>query len=145
MATVFLTGYEGDTLDTFLEKIEDNGITAVIDIRELPLSRKSGFSKFSLEEALSSNGVAYYSFRELGSPSELRKELRMTHDYLSFFTEYRNYIHTEDGIVDNLANIVTQEDAPALLCFEKNTHLCHRTIVADELKRKYPRLNLISL
>lgn len=145
MATVFLTGYEGETLDAFLAKLESNDVSAVIDIRELPLSRKNGFSKSSLAETLDSSGVAYYHLPELGSPSELRKELRATHNYRTFFAEYRSHIRSEGSIVDHLAKIVSQEDAPALLCFEKYTHLCHRTIVADELKRRYPKLNLISL
>jgi uncharacterized protein (DUF488 family) len=50
MATsqVFTIGYEGRDIDEFVICLKDFNITRLIDVRELPLSRKRGFSKSTL-------------------------------------------------------------------------------------------------
>lgn len=42
---VFSIGYEGLTIDSFLNKLIANNITVVVDIRNNPQSMKYGFSK----------------------------------------------------------------------------------------------------
>lgn len=144
-ATLFLTGYEGETVKVFLEKLEDSKITSVIDVRETPLSRKNGFSKNSLQDILSSVGIDYYHFPELGSPAELREELHSSGDYLSFFKKYRNYIRNEEESIRAVSAVINEDKSPALLCFEKVTDLCHRTILASEILKVNPHLQVIQI
>ena len=49
---VFTIGYEGATMETFLAALEDAGVQRVIDVRQLPLSRRPGFSKAPLAATL---------------------------------------------------------------------------------------------
>ena len=46
--TVFTIGYEGLDIGAFMSLLAEHGIETVVDIRELPLSRKPGFSKKAL-------------------------------------------------------------------------------------------------
>ena len=42
---LFTLGYEGLDIDAFVARVRDAGIRVIVDVRELPLSRKKGFSK----------------------------------------------------------------------------------------------------
>ena len=144
-ATLFLTGYEGETMEAFLEKLEGNEITSVIDVREIPLSRKNGFSQNPLQNALLSRDIEYYHFPALGSPTVLREELRASGDYLSFFKKYRNYIKNEKDSIHAVSTLINEDKNPAMLCFEKTSDLCHRTIVTSEILRISPSLRVIQI
>jgi uncharacterized protein (DUF488 family) len=145
MNELFLTGYEGEKIDDFLTRLESTQVTAVVDVREIPLSRKNGFSGNSLEKELSVRGIRYYPFSELGSPGEIREELYSTGDYLSFFKQYRKYLHTKKTSIKNLDELISNEKRATLLCFEKNHELCHRSIIANELIKIHPHLQVIPL
>src|SRR3546814_18177557 len=45
---LYTIGYAGQTLEGFLRRLKQVGVLTVVDVRELPLSRKSGFSKRAL-------------------------------------------------------------------------------------------------
>lgn len=142
MPKLYLTGYEKETIEKFLNKLEKSGITAVIDVREIPLSRKNGFSKVNLEKTLKERGIEYYHFPELGSPSKIRTELKATGDYLEFFRAYRRHAKNKFVTVKNVLNIIQNKKHSALLCFEKDCDLCHRTILASELLKLNPHLQV---
>jgi uncharacterized protein (DUF488 family) len=57
--TVFTIGYEGLDIDTFVSMLAEYNIETVVDIRELPLSRKRGFSKTALTGVLNLSGLEY--------------------------------------------------------------------------------------
>jgi uncharacterized protein (DUF488 family) len=52
-------GYEGLDIDAFMSLLAENDIETVVDVREMPLSRKPGFSKKALEAALNLSGRDY--------------------------------------------------------------------------------------
>ena len=45
---IFTIGYEKSTIDEFVDRLADAEIEVLVDVRELPLSRKKGFSKNGL-------------------------------------------------------------------------------------------------
>lgn len=52
----YTIGYEGRELDEFVARLREQRIQVLIDIREKPASRKPGFSKTPLREALEEAG-----------------------------------------------------------------------------------------
>lgn len=46
--SLFTFGYEGLTIEAFIARLNEAGVRTIIDVRELPLSRKKGFSKGSV-------------------------------------------------------------------------------------------------
>ena len=146
MSTLYLTGYEKETIDQFVKKLEKAGITTVIDVREIPLSRKNSFSKINLSRILSHKGIHYFHLPELGSPSTIRYKLKHDKiDYLEFFNLYRKYVVSKSRTLSKVIDILKSNGTSCLLCFERNSDLCHRSIVASELLKINQNLRVIPL
>src|SRR5476649_1046545 len=56
---LYTFGYEGLGVGEFIDRLRTAGVGTVVDVRELPLSRKKGFSKQSFAEALRAAGIEY--------------------------------------------------------------------------------------
>lgn len=61
-------GHEGQTIDSFLSELLAMGVSRLVDVRLTPVSRKRGFSKSALAQALAGAGISYEHRRELGNP-----------------------------------------------------------------------------
>ena len=70
---IYTIGYEGLNIDSFMSLLRENGVETVVDIRELPLSRKPGFSKKVLASTLSASGFEYTHISDLGCPKPIRR------------------------------------------------------------------------
>ena len=137
MPHLFLTGYEQESVEEFISKLLKHDITTVIDVREIPLSRKNGFSKNRLAPILNANGIKYYHLPRFGSPSVIRNDLKSgKDDYLEFFKKYRKYIQGERSAFKDLFEIINNNGKTTLLCFEKDNDLCHRSILANEILKR---------
>lgn len=145
MKKVYLTGYENEDIKDFLQKLKNSHITTLIDIREKPLSRKAGFSKNQLRELLEKENIKYFHMKELGSPSLMRSKLRGSGDYLPFFKAYRTYLTQNNQVIEDLTNIIYANGNSALMCYERNSDLCHRSIVANELIKTDQNFKIIPL
>lgn len=130
--TLFTSGYEGVGLDDFINQLKENNVQILIDIREKPLSRKKGFSKKPLTEALSLENINYLHLRDLGSPSELRKKLRKDKDYSYFFDKFSSHLSSKKETLTRVLEVI-QDSIACLLCYEKNHEECHRKLVVQEL------------
>src|SRR6185312_9902836 len=102
MRHLITIGYEGACLEDFLRTLVQLRVDTVVDVRELPLSRKKGFSKIRLSTALAQIGVGYRHERGLGCPREIRVDLRSTHDYVGYFAAFEKYLRTKDDVVDSI-------------------------------------------
>ena len=69
-------GYEGKTLDEFIGELKRSGVDMVLDVRAVAASRRPGFSKTALSNALRENGIDYRHFRALGTPAAGREAAR---------------------------------------------------------------------
>lgn len=132
---VFTIGYEGLEPDSFVAYLKYWKIDAIADVRDLPLSRKKGFSKSPLIGLLSKHNIEYMSCKDLGAPKELREELHLSGNYNRFFEKYRKKISNSGQSLENLHKILSEGKKIALLCFERDPEKCHRKIIAEELKK----------
>jgi uncharacterized protein (DUF488 family) len=99
----------------------------------MPLSRKKGFSKTTLREYLAENSIQYVHMRDLGSPKEVRENLKATGNYKVFFqTMDQHLTQVMDTIV--LAHRYVKENTCCLMCFERIPETCHRSLVAQKIK-----------
>lgn len=133
---LFTIGYEGLSQGGFLKWLQSFDINVVADVRELPLSRKKGFSKNGLSDFLSKQDIQYLSYRELGVPKDRRDQLKASGDYESFFRLIRKSISGKTEQLDNICRMIHEGKKVALLCYEKDPQKCHRKIVADEVKKR---------
>lgn len=132
---MYTIGYEGRTKENLLDRLTHHRISLLVDVREIPISRKKGFSKTSLAQYLNDHGIEYVHVKALGSPAPLRNKLKSDHDYRHFFQEFSEYISThareEMKYVRDLAK--NGENA-CLMCFEQDASLCHRSVIAKKIK-----------
>jgi len=127
-------GYEGIDIDAFLSLLRENDIESVVDVRELPLSRKPGFSKKGLSAALDRVDLEYIHLADLGCPKSIRDRYRADGNWLRYKNGFSKYLETQDAAIARLASLAASSNC-ALLCFEANFSRCHRSMVADAVTR----------
>ncbi|MFZ5727209.1 MAG: DUF488 family protein [Pseudomonadota bacterium] len=131
MRQIYTIGYEGASLSDFLDTLIDVGIDRVVDIRDVPASRRPGFSKNSLREALAEHDIEYAHLKPLGDPKEGREAMRRG-DVKAFQEIFGKHLQSEAS-QEALRKAVqlANEKSIVLLCFERDPKHCHRTIVAN--------------
>ncbi len=124
-------GYEKTTLESFIQTLVVNEIDVLIDIRDRAQSRKKGFSKTSLSEAIREAGLEYVHFRALGDPKEGREAARAGQysKFHSIFNKVMNSSVAKEALLE-VGNIAEQKRI-CLMCYEKDHRFCHRKIVSD--------------
>ncbi len=126
-------GYEGASIEDFVATLEHLEVKIVIDIRELPISRKRGFSKNKLNEWLKAAGIRYLHLKDLGDP-RLGREAARRGDMNLFRDIFSDHMNTERAkIALDEAQSIAQSEKSCLLCFERLHKNCHRDIVANSL------------
>ena len=131
---LYTIGYEGISLECFINKLIKEDVQLLCDVRKNALSRKYGFSKSSLNNALERVGIEYRHYPELGIVSEKRKHLVSQTDYNTLFSEYKNNtLSNENDILDELHQLINEKRRIALTCFENKPHQCHRSWVAKAI------------
>jgi hypothetical protein len=56
----------------FAEHVRAAGVERLIDVRELPISRRRGYAKTALGQAMADAGVEYVHIKALGNPKPFR-------------------------------------------------------------------------
>ena len=133
---LFTIGYEGRTADELPRSVAASGITTVIDVRDLPLSRKRGFSKTALALLLAGSGVDYVHERGLGNPKPLRDHVKAGGDWGWFAQVFRERLVGAGDALDHVLAIMRRGEVVCLLCYEADAKRCHRSLVADALAEK---------
>ncbi|MFK0173989.1 DUF488 family protein [Streptomyces sp. NPDC090306] len=130
------TGYEGRDIDSFVASLLNAQIDVVADVRLTPISRKPGFSKTRLGQALGEAGIGYTHLRGLGNPKDNRApfwEGRVAEGQARFRTLLRS--DTAQSDLDELA-VHAMQSRVAVLCFEKDEERCHRQVVLQTLHER---------
>lgn len=126
---VFTIGYEGATMETFLVALEGAGVRQVIDVRQLPLSRRPGFSKAPLAETLKEHGIGYVHLKALGTPKPGRDAAKKG-DRAALETIYAGQLDLPEAQAQAAQmRALIAETPSALLCFERDPAMCHRTLL----------------
>ena len=122
-------GYEGLDLDPFIDRLKEAGVRQLVDVREIPLSRKKGFSKNALSAALAMHGIEYVSKTALGCPKTIRQRYKLDGDWGDYERSFCRYLKTQADAVKELA-LAAKRKTVCLLCFEADYNRCHRSLVA---------------
>ncbi len=130
-------GYEGRSLEGYLNALLQDSVTLLCDVRRNPLSRKYGFSKSTLSKACENVGIRYEHIPELGIASAERKELVTQADYDALFDTYeRDSLPQQGGALAKIRAWIEQDgQRVALTCYEAASCQCHRHCVAEALER----------
>lgn len=132
---LFTIGYEGISLEEYLNRLLKNEIKVLVDVRNNPLSMKYGFSKSQLQRYCSSLGIEYVHYPEVGIQSDQRQELNTQADYDKLFTYYRdNNLTKTKSSQEKIFNLLKEKKRIALTCFEANICQCHRKHLAEAIE-----------
>src|SRR6267143_1365304 len=122
---LFTLGYEGLTIDAYIDKLIRHAISIVIDVRRNPVSMKYGFSKIRFQSYLERAGLAYEHIPALGVASSQRKHLETAEDYHSLFEEYAKTLLRSEKELVRVYQILNTYRRAALTCFESVATSCH--------------------
>ncbi|GEM66258.1 hypothetical protein SF1_42400 [Sphingobacterium faecium NBRC 15299] len=133
---LFTIGYEGISLEEYLNRLVKNNVQLLIDVRRNPLSMKFGFSKSQLIKYCNSVGIKYIHIPEVGIQSDLRQELKTQSDYDKLFEYYKKEELTKSlKSQENILSLLIENKRIALTCFEKDICQCHRKHLAEAICR----------
>lgn len=126
---IFTIGYESTTVAEFLAALEQAGVERVIDVRAVPNSRRPGFSKNLLKNALAEVGIDYVHLRALGTPADGRAAARAgRHQDLERI--YAGQLELPEALAQGAQMLELAKEKPsALLCYEREPGGCHRTLL----------------
>jgi uncharacterized protein (DUF488 family) len=129
--TLFTIGYEGKSIEAFINKLILNGVKLLCDVRKNPLSRKFGFSKGKLEHITETIGIKYVHIPDLGIDSDKRNALETTEDYKILFDDYAQTLPYLELHLDWVYSLLRSNIRIALMCYEEDAMMCHRHVIRD--------------
>ena len=132
---LFTIGYEGISLEEYLNRLIKNDVKVLIDVRSNALSMKFGFSKSQLQRYCNRLGIEYIHFPEVGIQSNQRQELNNQSDYDKLFTIYcENNLKKTTASQLKILDLLQKYNRIALTCFESDICQCHRKHLAEAIE-----------
>ena len=130
---IFTIGYESTTVGEFLSALQQAGVKRVIDVRAVPNSRRPGFSKTPLRNALAEVGIDYVHLRALGTPADGRAAARAGR-HAELERIYAGQLELPEAIAQGAQMVDLAQELPsAVLCYERDPSGCHRTLLLDAI------------
>jgi uncharacterized protein (DUF488 family) len=127
-------GYEKASQAELIATLVAAGIKRLIDVRELPNSRRAGFSKNVLAASLAAAGIDYVHLKGLGTPKEGRLANRHR-QWQRFWAIVERQLETPEAQHDLARAAALARELPScLLCLEADPAVCHRGAIAERLK-----------
>ena len=133
---VYTAGYEGRSVDAFLNGLLRAGVKRVVDVRHNPVARRYGFHGKTLARLCGKLDFDYRHFPELGVPSRQRRDLSTKADYDSLLARYEGTtLKREHHTVREVARLAA-DTASVLICTEADPSRCHRSRLAEAVSRE---------
>ncbi len=134
--TVFTAGYEGLSVDAFLNRLVENGVRQLIDVRHNPIARRYGFHRSTLQRLTGNLDIDYVHIPELGIQSALRQNLNTMDDRTELFDQYeKTTLATNEEALDRVAKLMMEKPS-VLVCMEAEAVCCHRSRVAESIAER---------
>lgn len=133
-SAVYTIGYEGKSIEEYVNQLIQNDVKVLCDIRKNPLSMKYGYSKNQLKGIVEKVNIKYIHIPNLGINSDKRQNLETKEDYNVLFKMYEESIlqNNQDSL-HILLDLLETNKRIALTCFEADYNSCHRSRTANAL------------
>lgn len=150
---IFTIGVYNSTELQFFKKLSENNIDTFCDIRQRRGVRGREYAfvnSIYLQQKLEKMGIKYAHILSLAPTTEIREKQKIEDAKLGehkrdrnklgkvFSDEYKKNIISKfdfDSFVEQLENIGAEN--VVFLCVEEKASACHRSIVAEEMKKRY--------
>jgi len=120
----------------FARLLHDAGVECLVDVRELPISRRRGYAKTALCQAMAAVGIDYVHVRALGNPKPFRS-LYKSGRVAEGRARYEQHLLTECREALGQLVPLLRERPSALMCVEHDPTTCHRTVILDALREEF--------
>jgi uncharacterized protein (DUF488 family) len=128
---LYTIGYEGLSLDAFLNKLIRARVAVLCDVRRNAYSMKYGFSKKQLQNACEGVGIRYEHLPDVGIASDERQELNTQADRDALFARYaKRTLPVTIPVQEHIAQLIAQHGRVAIMCFEHEVGCCHRNALS---------------
>jgi len=127
---VYTSGYEGLSVDGFLNRLISSGVQQLVDVRRNPIARRFGFHKSTLKRLCESLDIAYFHLPELGISSDKRRSLETQDDYDRLFDDYRQTTLESEAVAIASVTDIVKSKPSVLVCMEAKPQCCHRSHLA---------------
>ena len=117
----------------FAHHVRAAGVERLIDVRELPISRRRGYAKSALGQAMASVGVEYVHIKALGNPKPFRDMYKAGKVEEGQRCYEKHLLGEQRAALEGLIPLL-REKRCALMCVEHNPATCHRTVILDALR-----------
>ena len=137
---IYSVGYEGLTVNGLVERLQQNRIEELVDVRASPSSRRPGFSKKRLAESVTAAGIEYRHEPLLGNA------FRDVEDFGAAMALMRRHLAAGEP-AEAVARLVGLAEGRrvAVLCLESDQGRCHRQVVLDAAVERDPTLDILPL
>ena len=130
---VFTIGYEGSTQAELIAALKAANVALLADVRAVPLSRRPGLSKNILADGLREAGIDYVGLKALGTPPEGREAARRG-NHARLAEVYAGQLELPEAMLQGARlKEMARERPTALLCFERDPHGCHRSLLVEAI------------
>jgi uncharacterized protein (DUF488 family) len=139
ISRIWTIGHSTRDIDIFISLLEKNGIKLLADVRSLPGSKRyPQFNREGLAESLSSRGIRYEHFPELGGRRKPKPDSHNTAWRNASFRGYADHMETEEfrKSVERLLDLAGEAGPAAIMCAEAVWWRCHRSLISDYLKSR---------
>ncbi len=133
---VYTSGYEGLSVDGFLNRLIESGVQQLVDVRRNPIARRFGFHKSTLKRLCESLDIAYFHLPELGIPSDKRRSLETQDDYERLFDDYRQTTLESEAVAIESVTVLIKSKPSVLVCMEAKPQCCHRSHLAKVVSNR---------
>ncbi len=137
---IYSVGYEGLTVAGLVERLQQNRIEELVDVRASASSRKPGFSQKRLAASLAAGGIEYRHEPLLGNA------FRDVEDFAAAMALMRDRLAGGEP-AEAVARLVGLAEGRriAVLCLENDQRRCHRQVVLDAALERDPTLDVLPL
>jgi uncharacterized protein (DUF488 family) len=132
---IYTFGYEGLSIERFVDRLIDAGVKLVIDVRAVPLSRKRGFSKTALQKELAEAGIDYAHSSAMGCPKSVRERYKQDGNWTAYTAGFLKYLASQEDQLMEVAALIKSRPA-CLICFEADHRFCHRSFIAQAVSTR---------
>lgn len=117
----------------FARRLGDAGVERLVDVRELPISRRKGYAKTALSTAMAEVGIEYVHAKALGNPKPYRDLYKSgrVEEGRRYYTQYL-LVEQREALTDLMG--LLQEKRSAIMCVEHDARVCHRAVILEALR-----------
>jgi len=136
---VISIGYQRRSIDELIAMLKEHSVKKVIDVREMPTSRRVDFRKNVLRSHLAAAGIQYQHIKDAGNPYR-----KVEGDFEYCMSLYSSYLANHPTVIEQISAAISEE-AVAIFCYEREHEQCHRSILIEKLTTTMPDIDLVKV